>query len=220
MKIGILGSGGVGQVLATAFKNENHEVVLATRNPSKDGLKQWMEANQGIPVVSYAEAGKQSELLVLAVKGSSALEVLTLTGKDALRNKIVIDACNPIIHADNGFPVHDHGVIRYFTNANDSLMEQLQNSFPDTKFVKAFNSVGNNFMYKPNFSQGIPTMFICGNDSGAKEQVTSILTSFGWEIEDMGGVEAARPIEALCQLWCAPGFIRNQWTHAFKLFKM
>lgn len=220
MKIGILGSGGVGQVLAVAFKNENHEVVLATRNPSKEGLKQWIETNPGIPVVSYSDAGMQSDLLVLAVKGSSALEVLTLTGKETLKNKIVIDACNPIIHADNGFPVHDHGVIRYFTHANDSLMEQLQNNFPDTKFVKAFNSVGNNFMYKPNFPQGKPTMFICGNDAEAKEQVTGILTSFGWETEDMGGVEAARPIEALCQLWCAPGFIRNQWTHAFKLFKL
>lgn len=220
MKIGILGSGGVGQVLATAFKNENHEVLLATRNPSKDGLSQWIQANPGIPLCSYAEAGKQCELLVLAVKGSSAMDVLEQTGKEQLKNKIVIDACNPIIHADNGFPVHDHGVIRYFTNANDSLMEQLQNSFPDTKFVKAFNSVGNAFMYKPNFSQGIPTMFICGNDSHAKEVVANILLSFGWETEDMGGVEAARPIEALCQLWCAPGFQRNQWTHAFKLFKL
>lgn len=220
MKIGILGSGAVGQVLAAAFKSENHDVVLATRNPLKDGLTTWKDANPGIPVCSYADAGMQSDLLVLAVKGSSAMEVLNLAGKEALKNKIVIDACNPIIHADNGFPVHDHGVIRYFTNANDSLMEQLQNSFPDTKFVKAFNSVGNNFMYKPKFSQGTPTMFICGNDSSAKEQVASILTSFGWESEDMGGVEAARPIEALCQLWCAPGFIRNQWTHAFKLFKL
>jgi predicted dinucleotide-binding enzyme len=74
-------------------------------------------------------------------------------------------------------------------------------------------------MYKPDFKGSIPTMFICGNDDQAKKTVTDILTSFGWETEDMGKMEAARAIEPLCILWCIPGFIRNQWTHAFKLLK-
>jgi predicted dinucleotide-binding enzyme len=74
-------------------------------------------------------------------------------------------------------------------------------------------------MYKPDFGGIKPTMFICGNDADAKALVTSILDSFGWEVEDMGMVQSARPIEALCILWCAPGFLRNQWTHAFKLLK-
>jgi hypothetical protein len=74
-------------------------------------------------------------------------------------------------------------------------------------------------MYKPNFSGGVPTMFICGNDEDAKKTVTNVLASFGWETEDMGRVEAARAIEPLCILWCIPGFIRNQWQHAFKLLK-
>ena len=74
-------------------------------------------------------------------------------------------------------------------------------------------------MYKPVFAEGKPTMFICGNDEAAKKTVTGILTTFGWETEDMGKVESARAIEPLCMLWCIPGFIRNQWTHAFKLLK-
>jgi hypothetical protein len=98
-------------------------------------------------------------------------------------------------------------------------MEELQQILPDAKFVKAFNSVGNAVMYKPNFSGTKPTMFICGNDEGAKKTVTSILTAFGHETEDMGKAEAARAIEPLCMLWCIPGFLRNQWTHSFKLLK-
>ena len=98
-------------------------------------------------------------------------------------------------------------------------MEKIQKQLPDAKIVKAFSCVGNTLMYKPNFKDGVPSMFICGNDDPAKKAVTDILTSFGWETEDMGKVEAARAIEPLCILWCIPGFIRNQWTHAFKLLK-
>jgi predicted dinucleotide-binding enzyme len=90
---------------------------------------------------------------------------------------------------------------------------------PEAKLVKAFNSVGNAFMYKPDFGGIKPTMFICGNDEEAKKTVTSILDSFGWETEDMGKSNAAGSIESLCILWCIPGFIHNRWTHAFKLLK-
>ena len=97
-------------------------------------------------------------------------------------------------------------------------MEQLQKLVPDAKFVKAFNSVGNTGMYKPALKD-TPTMFICGNDEGAKQTVTQILESFGWETADMGKVEAARAIEPLCMLWCILGFTKNEWGHAFKLLK-
>jgi len=85
--------------------------------------------------------------------------------------------------------------------------------------VKAFNSVGNAYMYKPRFAGGMPTMFICGNDESAKKDVKNILDRFGWETEDMGMVEAARAIEPLCILWCIPGILYGRWNHAFKLFK-
>jgi predicted dinucleotide-binding enzyme len=98
-------------------------------------------------------------------------------------------------------------------------MERIQLLIPEANVVKAFNSVGNALMYKPNLNGQIPTMFICGNDVEAKEQVSAILEDFGWEVEDMGTVEAARAIEPLCILWCIPGFLRNEWMHAFKLLK-
>jgi len=110
-------------------------------------------------------------------------------------------------------------VLQFFTTLDESLMEQLQREFPDTRFVKAINSVGNARMVNPRFQGGKPTMFICGNDEGAKKNVETILDQFGWETADMGKVEAARAIEPLCMLWCIPGFLRNEWTHAFKLLK-
>jgi predicted dinucleotide-binding enzyme len=98
-------------------------------------------------------------------------------------------------------------------------MEQLQRSYPDTRFVKAFNSIGSPFMVNPDFGGEKPSMFICGNDEEAKSEISGILDRFGFEVEDMGQVEAARAIEPLAILWCIPGFRRNQWTHAFRLLK-
>jgi predicted dinucleotide-binding enzyme len=98
-------------------------------------------------------------------------------------------------------------------------MERLQREFPDVRFVKAFNSVGNAGMVNPSFRGGKPTMFVCGNDDAAKKTVIKIVEQFGWEPEDMGKVEAARAIEPLCILWCIPGFLRNDWMHAFKLVR-
>jgi predicted dinucleotide-binding enzyme len=98
-------------------------------------------------------------------------------------------------------------------------MERLQKAAPEANFVKAFNSVGNAYMVNPNFNGERPTMFIAGNSPEAKATVTEILDMFGWDTEDMGLAESARPIEQLCILWCLPGFLRNQWNHAFKLYK-
>ena len=140
--------------------------------------------------------------------------ILELAGIENLAGKLVIDTTNPIAL---GKP--DHGVLRYFTNANESLMERLQAKAPQAKFVKAWNSVGNMFMVNPPFKP-TPTMFICGNDAGAKAEATKILEQFGWEAADMGLVESARPIEMLCQLWCARGMLHNDWAHAFKFLSL
>ena len=98
-------------------------------------------------------------------------------------------------------------------------MERLVRIAPAAKFVKAFNSVGNAVMVNPDFGGAKPTMFICGNDNKAKLAVQDILVQFGWDVADMGAAEAARAIEPLCMLWCIPGFLRNEWRHAFKLLK-
>ena len=150
---------------------------------------------------------------MLAVKGTVALEALKAAGAANLAGKPVIDATNPIADAPP-----TNGVLKFFTSLDQSLMERLQSAFPDAHFVKAFNSVGNAQMINPQFAGGRPTMFICGDDAGAKKTVAQILDQFGWETEDMGAVEAARAIEPLCKLWCIPGVGKGDWSpHAFKM---
>jgi predicted dinucleotide-binding enzyme len=148
------------------------------------------------------------------VKGTAAGEALRLAGAANLDGKVVIDTTNPIADAPP-----DHGVLRFFTSLDDSLMERLQREFASARFVKAFNSVGNALMVNPVLRSGPPTMFICGNDQDAKRVVTAVLDQFGWETADMGTVEAARAIEPLCILWCIPGFLRNDWAHAYKVLR-
>jgi 8-hydroxy-5-deazaflavin:NADPH oxidoreductase len=210
MKVGILGSGDVAKALAGGFLKHGHEVALGTRTPSK--LADWAKANPKARIASFAEAAKFAELVVLAVKGTVAADALRAAGAANLTRKTVIDATNPIAEAP---PVN--GVLRFFTNLDESLMERLQREFGEVRFVKAFNSVGNGCMVNPPFAGGPPTMFICGNDDAAKQTVRGILDQFGWETADMGKAEAARAIEPLCMLWCIPGLLRNDWVHAFKL---
>jgi len=212
MKVGIIGSGVVAQALGDGFVKHGHEVMLGTREPAK--LADWAAKNPSSTVGSFAETAKFGELVVLAVKGTVASKALRAAGAANLSGKTVIDAVNPIADAP---PVN--GVLRFFTSLDESLMEQLQREFPEAHFVKAFNSVGSALMVDPKFAAGKPTMFICGNDDSAKKTVSEILDQFGWEAADMGQIEAARAIEPLCMLWCIPGFLRNEWTHAFKLLR-
>ncbi len=210
MNVGILGSGAVARSLATGFLNYGHEVMLGTRQRVK--LAESTAQHPKGAVGTFAEAAKFGELHVLAVKGTAAAEVLRAAGTVNLIGKLVIDATSPIADAPA-----THGVLKFFTTLDDSLMERLQREFAAVRFVKAFNSVGNACMVNPRFKGGRPTMFICGNDEAAKATVGGILDRFGWETADMGRAEAARAIEPLCILWCIPGFLRNDWVHAFKV---
>jgi predicted dinucleotide-binding enzyme len=212
MKIGVLGSGMVGQVLATGFLKKGHEVMVGTRNADK--LADWLDKNPEGKLGDHKTTAAFGEVIVLATKGTAAEMVVRLCDSKDLAGKPVIDTTNPIADAPP-----TNGVLKYFTSLDESLMERLQRINPDAHFVKAFNSVGNAYMVDPHFQEGRPSMFICGNDPAAKATVTTLLTDFGWDAEDMGGVEAARAIEPLCILWCLPGFTRNQWSHAFKLLK-
>ena len=211
MKIGIIGSGIVAQTLATGFIKHGHEVTLGTRDAAK--LADYASKTPGARVAGTAAAAAFGDIVVLAVKGSAALQAARDAGAGLL-GKPVLDTTNPIADAP---PVD--GVLTYFTGPNDSLMEQLQREFPKTRFVKAFNSVGAGRMIDPTFTAGPPTMFIAGNDADAKAVTTRLLAAVGWDVADMGTAVAARAIEPLAMLWCIPGFRDNSWTHAFKLLR-
>ena len=210
MNIGVLGSGDVAKTLGSGFLEHGHDVTMGTRAPAK--LADWAKKNPKGRIGDFAGAASFGDLLVLAVKGTAALEALRAANAANLAGKPVIDTTNPIADAPPS-----NGVLKFFTNLDESLMERLQREFGNVRFVKAFNSVGHASMVNPQFKGGKPTMFICGNDEPAKKTVSTVLARFGWETADMGKAEAARAIEPLCMLWCIPGFLRNDWVHAFKL---
>jgi predicted dinucleotide-binding enzyme len=211
-KIGVLGSGAVGETLANGFIKEGHEVMRGSRDGKK--LDEWKRgAGDKAKTGTFAEAARFGDVVVLAVKGVAAEPAVDLCG-GALAGKTVLDTTNPIAESPP-----ENGVLKYFTGPNESLLERLQKRVPDAHFVKAFSCVGNAFMIHPDFGGQKPTMFICGNDEKARAEATEILTAFGWETEDLGSAASARAIEPLCILWCIPGLQHNRWAHAFKLLK-
>jgi len=213
MRIGVIGSGEVGQTLARGLRTHGYEARIASRSPEKLAA---FSKSSGIQTGTFADVAAWAEGVVLAVKGDAAEAAVREAGAANLSGKLVIDTTNPIAHE----PPED-GVLKYFTSPNVSLMERLQTACPDAKFVKAFNSVGSALMVNPVFPGGAkPTMFYCGNDASAKAIVATILEQFGWDAADMGTAKAARDIEPLCQLWCIPGFRDNAWgSHAFALLR-
>jgi predicted dinucleotide-binding enzyme len=210
--IGVIGSGVVGQVLAAGFRKHGHETMIGSREPGK--LAAWSAGEgKGVRTGTAEETARFGEIVVLAVKGTAAVEAVRALGA-AIDGKVVIDATNPIADAP---PVS--GIISFFTRPDESLMERLQREAPKARFVKAFSCVGSALMVDPKLAGGPPTMFICGDDAAAKAEATGILERFGWESEDLGGAAAARAIEPLCILWCIPGFLRNDWVHALKMLR-
>jgi predicted dinucleotide-binding enzyme len=211
MKIAILGSGQAAQSLAKGFLGQGYNVVFGTGHPEK--LEEFKDNSNRVETAAFKEAASQGELVVLAIKGLAAEEVVKSIEIE-LNNKIVIDATNPISDKP---PVN--GVLEFFTGRNESLMERLQSLAPKAKFVKAFNSIGSALMVSPELSEGRPSMFICGNDEEARVSVAGIVEKFGFTVEDMGKAEAARPIESLCILWCIPGFLTDSWRHGIKMIR-
>jgi 8-hydroxy-5-deazaflavin:NADPH oxidoreductase len=211
-KVGIIGSGDVGKTLAKGFQKHGYQVAIGSDHAEK--LAEFKKENPNIETVTFEQAAQSGDTVVLCVKGTVAEKIIEKV-KRHLSGKTVIDATNPIADAPP-----QNGVLKFFTTLDESLMERLQKIAPDARFVKAFNSIGSGLMINPNFRDDTkPTMFICGNNEDAKKKVYEILEKFGFEIEDMGKAESARAIEPLCILWCIPGFLRNEWAHAFKLLK-
>jgi predicted dinucleotide-binding enzyme len=209
--VGVLGSGDVGKALSKGFLKYGYSTVIGSDHPEK--LAEFRKENPQIKTATFDQAAQSADIIVLCVKGTVAEKIVEKV-KENLSRKTVIDTTNPIEDA-----APQNGVLKYFTNFEDSLMERLQKIAPDALFVKAFNSIGGAFMVNPDFKGTKPTMFICGNNAEAKKKVSEILEKFGFEPEDMGMAESARAIEPLCMLWCIPGFLRNEWAHAFKFLK-
>ncbi|GAC1508616.1 MAG: NAD(P)-binding domain-containing protein [Vulcanimicrobiaceae bacterium] len=213
MKIGILGSGDVGQSLGRAFLTEGHDVMVGTRDPAAGKLDQWQkEAGSHAQIGTFTQTAQFGDVLIVATLWSGTKRAIELAGSQNFAGKTVIDATNPLQFAENAPP----GLALGHT---DSGGEQVQRWLPGAHVVKAFNTVGNAYFYKPKFSGGPPTMFVAGNDAGAKCAVADLLDAFGWETVDAGGIEASRLLEPLCLLWVNYGVSTGTWHHAFKLLR-
>ena len=213
MKVGILGSGDVGQALGRGFHSRGHEVMMGTRHPSSDEVKAWLaDLGDRSSVGSFAESARFGDIAVIATAWSGTENMLRLAGADNLRGKVVIDVTNPLAFTEHGPPGLAIGT-------TDSAGETVQRWLPESKVVKAFNIVGNSHMVDPQFPGGPPDMFICGDDAEAKRTVAEICRSFGWPTIDIGGIDGARVLEPLCILWVRYAIMNRSRDHAFKLLR-
>jgi predicted dinucleotide-binding enzyme len=200
MRIGILGSGVVGSALARGYARHGHDVRIGTRQPHVDGL----------PVGAPREVAGEAELVILAVRGSASVDVVSGLAAE-LEGKVLVDATNPLdtSTAPPGL----------FVGTTDSLGEQVQRAVPGARVVKAYNTVGNALMVDPDLPGGPPTMFVAGNDADAKTTVIEMLRATGWDVADLGGIEASRWLEAMCMAWVLYGVTSGGWGHAFRLLR-
>jgi NADPH-dependent F420 reductase len=211
-RVGVLGTGAVGRRLATGFKGRGYEVMIGSRDPGKSDLREWLsDEGAGVQAATFKEAAEHGELLVLAVLGDAAQDVIAHAGAENFGGKVVIDAMNPLDFS-GGFPP------KLSISGEDSLGERVQRALPDAKVVKAFNTIGNQYFVDPEFSEGSPTMLIAGDDEGAKRLVSDLLADFGWsDTFDIGGIEGSRELEAICIAWVKIGGARGSWDHGFTL---
>ena len=211
MKIGILGSGVVGQTLATGFLAKGHEVMIGTLEPEK--LAEWLKKNGGVEVSNFKETAAFGDLVVLAVKGTVIESAIERAKADSFDGKIVIDVTNPLVFEKEGQPPH---LSTGFPHSNGEKVQQL---LPKAKVVKAFNIVGSVHFTDAKLQEGSADMFIAGNDSKAKQVVAQIASDWGWLVTDIGDITQAYLLEALAMLWVRYAFLNNHWAHAFKLLK-
>jgi 8-hydroxy-5-deazaflavin:NADPH oxidoreductase len=211
-RVGVLGTGAVGRRLAAGFNGRGHEVMIGSRDPEKSDLREWLsDDGAGVQPATFREAAEHGDLLVLAVLGDAAQDVIAQAGAENFGGKVVIDAMNPLDFS-GGFPP------KLSISGEDSLGERVQRALPDAKVVKAFNTIGNQYFVDPEFSDGRPTMLIAGDDEGAKRLVSDLLADFGWaDTFDIGGIEGSRELEAICIAWVKIGGARGSWDHGFKL---
>lgn len=207
MNIAVLGTGMVGRAIAGRLHELSHSVVVGTRDPEAtlaraepDGMgnppfSAWHADHEGVALASFADAAAGSELVVNASSGAAALDVLGLAGAHNLAGKVLLDIGNPLDFS-NGFPP------TLFVKDTDSLGEQIQRAFPESKVVKTLNTLTASLMVDPRSLGESSTIFVSGEDAQAKATVVSLLESFGHDdVIDLGGIETARGAEMLLPLW-------------------
>ena len=194
MKMGVLGSGMVGQAISARLVELGHEVMIGTRDSNK--LSEWHASHMDVKIGSFAEAAAHSELVFNATNGASTLLALAMAGESNLNGKVLVDISNPLDFS-KGMPPS------LFVTNTDSLGEQIQRVFPGVKVVKTLNTVTAPLMVNPQaVAGGDHHLFICGDDQTAREEVARLLKSFGWaQIIDLGDITNARATEAILQLW-------------------
>lgn len=198
MKIAVLGTGDVGKTIATGLIEQGHSVMMGSRTAQNESALAWVNlhgslASQG----TFADAAASAEIIFNCTPGMHSLAILQAIPEAHLRGKVLVDVANPLDFS-NGFPP------RLAVCNDDSLGEQIQRAFPDLRVVKAFNTLGNALMTKPNQLAGDHQLLVCGNDEAAKLMVKSIALSFGWRAVqwlDLGGIEQARGTEMYLALW-------------------
>jgi predicted dinucleotide-binding enzyme len=213
MKVGVLGTGDVGQVLGSAFVTLGHEVRMGAREADNAKAEAWAKkAGARASAGTFADAAGFGELIVLATLGVANESAIRMAGVPAFDGKIVIDTTNPLDFS-GGMPP------KLAVGGNDSGGEQVQRLLPKARVVKAFNTSGNAHMFRPEFPDGPPDMFICGNELSAKAEVSALLNEFGWGVVDVGDITGARYLEPMCLVWVLYGIQAKTWNHAFKLLK-
>lgn len=213
MRVGILGTGDVAKALGNGFVKLGHEVKMGSRSASNEKAAAWVkEAGPKASAGTFADAAAFGEVVLLCTLGAANESAIGLAKPENFAGKVVIDTTNPLDFSA-GMPP------KLGLSGNDSGGEQVQRLLPNAQVVKAFNTVGNAFMFKPEFPGGPPDMFICGNDDGAKKKVTAILTDFGWPAIDVGRIESSRYLEAMCMVWVLSGSLGGNWNQAFKMLR-
>ncbi len=198
MKVAMLGTGVVGQTLGSRLVGLGHEVMMGARQAGNAKATAWA-AGQGSSASAgtFADAAAFGDLVVNATAGAVSVDVLTAAGAENLAGKVVIDVSNPLDFS--------RGMPPTLTICNtDSVGEQLQAAFPAARVVKSLNTVNADVMVHPEIVAGSHTMFLCGNDSGAKDDVRALLESLGWpaaDLLDLGDIGASRGMEMYLPLW-------------------
>jgi predicted dinucleotide-binding enzyme len=197
MRIGVLGTGIVGRTLAGALVGGGHEVRMGSRTAGNEHAVAWVaETGAGASEGTFADAAGFGEVLINATSGSNSPAVLEAAGAELLGDKVLIDVSNPLDFST--------GALTLSVCNDDSVGERLQRAYPDLRVVKALNTVTAALMVQPSLVAGTHTIFLCGDDAGAKAQVAELLQGFGWpaaSLLDLGDITGARAMEMYLPLW-------------------